>query len=149
MAITRTPVNHPLEDAFGIDEGSTFNPLVEREEDDQLMAVPEQSVSKPYQDDAEDKEINSQLKDIYDAAMDAYDNQMNMVETLEPRYAARNAEVAERFLTTALNAVSVKARVKNDKRKSSAFVPFNNGVTNNNLVVASREDILKMMEDKK
>ena len=79
--------------------------------------------------------------------MEAYQNQTAFVEILEPRYAARNAEVAAGYLNTALNAVSLKAKVKNEKRKiGQAFIPYGNNTTNN-VVVADRNQLLKMMAE--
>jgi hypothetical protein len=104
-----------------------------------------------YEDDEEDKEITKKIDDIYDSAMEAYQNQTAYVEILEPRYAARNAEVAANYLNTALNAVSLKAKVKGDKRKTAGgFIPFANNNTTNNVVVADRNQLLRMiMEDGK
>ena len=82
--------------------------------------------------------------------MEAYQNQTAFVEILEPRYAARNAEVAANYLNTALNAVSLKAKVKNEKRKvgQAGFIPYANQTTNN-VVVADRNQLLRMMAEGK
>jgi hypothetical protein len=138
--------NHPLEEVFDLDSGSTYD-LVEVE--DNYMSVNEEQVNKEYEDDTEDKEINEKIETIYSAAMDAYENQTAMVEIMEPRYAARNAEVAANYLNTALNAVALKSKNKIEKRKTKSFIPFGgNTITNSNVVVSDRNSILEMIRKK-
>ena len=147
-------MKHPLAETFDLGEGDTFNsdPLEGTDlthiDRDPYAAVPANAVAKPHEDDAEDKEINGKIDEIYGAAMEAYQNQTAFVEILEPRYAARNAEVAAGYLNTALNAVSLKAKVKNEKRKigQAGFIPYGNNTTNN-VVVADRNQLLKMMAE--
>ena len=149
-------MKHPLAETFDLAEGNTFNsdPLEGTDltniDRDPYAAVPASAVAKPYEDDAEDKEINGKIDEIYGAAMEAYQNQTAFVEILEPRYAARNAEVAANYLNTALNAVSLKAKVKNEKRKvgQAGFIPYANQTTNN-VVVADRNQLLRMMAEGK
>ena len=149
-------MKHPLAETFDLAEGDTFNsdPLEGTDltniDRDPYAAVPASAVAKPYEDDAEDKEINGKIDEIYGAAMEAYQNQTAFVEILEPRYAARNAEVAANYLNTALNAVSLKAKVKNEKRKvgQAGFIPYANQTTNN-VVVADRNQLLRMMAEGK
>lgn len=102
----------------------------------QDMAAPEK--------DAEDIEIDSKIDTVYAAAIDAFNNQTAYTEIIEPRYAARNAEVAAQYLNIALNAAATRARVKGDRKRGSMFVPYSAKVTNNT-VVASREEIMKMI----
>lgn len=145
-------MKHPLEDTFGLDDTYNSDPLEGTDlthiDRDPYAAVPATAVAKPHEDDAEDKEINGKIDEIYGAAMEAYQNQTAFVEILEPRYAARNAEVAAGYLNTALNAVSLKAKVKNEKRKvgQAGFIPYGNNTTNN-VVVADRNQLLKMMAE--
>jgi hypothetical protein len=143
-------MKHPLADVFDLapvaqDESLDLSPEAV---DESYDMVPQGQVQPPaIVDDEEDKEIGKKIDEIYDVAMAAYNNQTAYVEILEPRYAARNAEVAANYLNTALNAVSLKAKVKNEKKKINAgFVPFkNNGGTN--IVVADRNQILQMMDN--
>jgi hypothetical protein len=141
----------PLEQTFNIEAGSTRALQNVLEEDDQMMAISQATANEvaPYQDDAEDKEIAEQIKTIYDAAMDAFDNQTQLVEVVEPRYAARLGEIANQSLNTALNAVALRSKNKNEKRKTAAFVPFANQSNQTNIVMASRNDLLKMIKDRK
>jgi len=94
--------------------------------------------------DEEDVVIDGKIDAVYDAALETFQNQMAYTEIVEPRYAARNAEVAANYLNIALNAASTRARVKGDRKRNNAFVPYA-GKTQNNVVVASREDIMRMI----
>lgn len=148
-------IQHPLADTFNLDDSYNSDPLEGTDlthiDRDPYAAVPQSALpAKPIEDDVEDKEISGKIDEIYGAAMEAYQNQTAFVEILEPRYAARNAEVAAGYLNTALNAVSLKAKVKNEKRKLSSgqagFIPYGNNTTNN-VVVADRNQLLKMMAE--
>jgi hypothetical protein len=103
----------------------------------------EEQEAQPEKDE-EDVEIDAKIDTVYGAAIDAFNQQTAYTEIIEPRYAARNAEVAANYLSIALNAAATRARVKGDRKRQAAFVPFNNQ-KQNNVVVASREDIMKMI----
>jgi transposase-like protein len=76
--------------------------------------------------------------------MATFNEQTAYTQIIEPRYAARNAEVAAGFLTIALSAATAKAKIKVDrKRTNAAFIPFGNNNTQAN-IVANRNDILGM-----
>ena len=142
---------HPLADTFNIGEAPIDDSFELSETDDEegYLAVPQSEIQPPaVVDDVEDKEITGKINEIYDNAMQAYQNQTAYIEIMEPRYAARNAEVAANYLNTALNAVALRARVKNEKRKaSSAFIPYKHGGGGGNIVVADRNEILRMMAE--
>ena len=98
--------------------------------------------------DSDDELIEGRIDQVYDAAMQAFETQTSYTEVIEPRYAARNAEVAANYLNIALAAANSRAKVKNDRKRSNAqFVPYGQpgGKTTNNLIVASREDVLRMI----
>lgn len=141
---------HPLESVFNINPGSTYDMTVSEDKQDTMIAVPQQAIAQTYQDDSEDLDITQKIETIFEAAMDAYENQVALTEIVEPRYAARNAEVAAQYLNTALNATALKARTKNDKRKTAPFIPFGNNtnISGNNIVVADRNQILEMLRNK-
>ena len=146
-------IKHPLEDTFGLDDTYNSDPLEGTDltalDDNQYLATTEAQLPAPVavEPDEEDKEINQKIDTIYGEAMTAYQNQTAFVEILEPRYAARNAEVAAGYLNTALNAVALRAKVKNERKKSAGgFVPYANQTTNN-VVVADRNQLLKMMAE--
>ena len=128
----------------------TNTDVLEVSEPDGYLAPPEATITQKYEDDAEDKEISKKIDTVYDEALNAYHEQSSYIDELEPRYAARNAEVAATFLNTALNAVALKARVKGEKRKSvQAFIPYANNSTTNNVVVSSPSQLLEMMRQNK
>lgn len=119
-------------------------------EDDYLMTTAQAINPEGHQDDSEDLNISSKIDDVYSKAIDAFEEQTAYIQVIEPRYAARNAEVAAQYLKIALDAASVRANVKRDKRKSAGFIPFaNTGSGNQNVIVADRNELLKMMNANK
>jgi len=147
---SENPILNPLDELFNTEP--QHQPEEEKieggiEEYDQItegelaeMAEPPRSEEK----DDEDKEIDAKLDQVYDVALETFQQQTEYTQIIEPRYAARNAEVAATYLTIALNAVATKAKVKGDRKRNSAFVPYANK-TQNNVVVASREEIMRMI----
>jgi hypothetical protein len=139
------PLQHPLESVFGMEEGTI--------DIEQEYAVAEQAQTAPLTEapldvkDEDDKLIEQRLDDVYEMALQTFQNQTAYTEIIEPRYAARNAEVAANYLNIALAAANSRAKVKSDrKRANQAFVPYaNGGKTTNNLVIASREEVLRMI----
>ena len=116
-----------------------------------LAEVPAQNVTaEPVQDikDADDDIIEKRIDEIYDEAIEAFRKQNEYTEIIEPRYAARNAEVAANYLNIALAAANSRSRVKVDrKRANQAFVPYaNGGKSTTNVLIASREEILRMID---
>ena len=100
---TEKAIAHPIEDVLEIESGTTLLPVVEH-------APTELAVTSDY--DEEDREINEQFQEVYDVAMDAYETQAADIETIEPKFRARNSEVAVQYLNTALNAAKEKANIK-------------------------------------
>ena len=135
---------HPLEEILGIEAGSTLD--IESE----YAVAPTSATPVPavVEKDEEDAEVDKKIDTVYEAAMNAFKNQTDYTEIIEPRYAARNAEVAANYLNIALNAAATRARVKTDRKRASTFVPFGTGggKTTNNLIVADRNEILKMIQ---
>lgn len=143
---SENPILNPLDELFNTapDEQVQSNEIEEYEQitEGELaeMAEPPRQEEK----DEEDKEIDAKIDAVYDAALETFQQQTEYTQIIEPRYAARNAEVAATYLTIALNAVATKAKVKGDRKRNSAFVPYANK-TQNNVVVASREEIMRMI----
>lgn len=133
-------LNHPLDDLFGTDK----NEMQEYEQvtEGELAEMAEQP--QPEEKDEEDGEIDAKFDAIYDMALETFQQQTEYTQIIEPRYAARNAEVAASYLTIALNAAATRAKVKGDRKRNAAFVPYA-GKTQNNVVVASREEIMRMI----
>lgn len=94
--------------------------------------------------EVEDVEIDRKIDQVYDTAYDTFQQQMQYAEIVEPRYAARNAEVAATYLNIALNAAATRAKVRGDRKRTATFVPYANK-NPNGAVVASREDIMRMI----
>ena len=143
------PIKHPLESVFGMEDGTVDigaeYGMVEQPSGGQLAQPDTAPVDLK---DADDVLIEKRIDDVYDNAMQAFQNQTAYMEIIEPRYAARNAEVAANYLNIALAAANSRAKVKTDrKRANQTFVPFNNqgGKTTNNIIMANREDIIRMM----
>lgn len=133
-----TTIEHPLEEAFDIERGTT---IVEREESLPLALVEHEEY------DNKDKELEDQLEEIRSAAMDAFDAQNDVIETVDGKYAARNAEVAVQFLNTALDAVREKSNLKKHKDKltidkANAGKP---GTQNNTVNIFDRNELLRLM----
>lgn len=137
-------LKHPLDSVFGISEGET-----EDEIDSNYEMIEAQQQASPPQDikDEDDKLVEARIDEVYGAAINAFNQQVSYTEIIEPRYAARNAEVAANYLNIALAAANSRAKVKVDrKRSNSSFVPYSpGGKTTNNILIANREEILKMI----
>ena len=138
-----TKLTNPLDELFGTEQPAQQLTEYEQVTEGELANL--QADTPAPEVDAEDKEIDCKIDAVHDAAMQTFQNQMQYAEMVEPRYAARNAEVAATYLNIALNAAGMRARVKADRKRSSAFVPYAGSKTQNNVVVASREDIMKMI----
>lgn len=140
--------NNPLDSVFNIDPGQDdFD--IEKEYGMTEVSSATPAPAEPQADikDEDDKLIEERIDEVYDAAMTAFNNQTAYTEIIEPRYAARNAEVAANYLSIALNAANSRSKVKTDrKRANQAFIPYaNGGKSTTNVLVASREEILKMI----
>lgn len=138
-------LKHPLDSVFGISEGDTEDDINSGYE----MIDASQQPTTPPEDikDEDDKLIEGRIDEVYTAAISAFNQQVSFTEIIEPRYAARNAEVAANYLNIALAAANSRAKVKVDrKRANQSFVPYNpGGKTTNNILIANREEILKMI----
>lgn len=133
----------PLDELFDTEQEQeqqiqTYEQITEGE----LAAMEEEPEAEAK--DEEDIEIDGKIDAIYDAAIETFHAQTEYTQIIEPRYAARNAEVAASYLTIALNAAATRAKVKGERKRQAAFVPFANK-SQNNVVVASREEIMRMI----
>lgn len=138
IAEVEKPTEHPMEEVLELESGTTLVPHKER--------TTELALSEHYDD--KDSEIEGQFQEVYDAAMEAFDETAAESDLIEPKFRARNKEVAVQFLNTALNAAREKSTLKQHKDKVAVEVGKvqNSGKTvNNNLVVADRNELLKMM----
>ena len=135
---TEKEIAHPLEEIFDIEECTTVVPYTEVKTD----LVP----YEPY--DEKDNELESQLQDLYDLALEAFENQQEEQETIDPKYKARNAEVAVQYLKTALEATREKRMMKEHKDKVDSKKETGPGTVNNNLIM-SHSDMMKLIRERK
>jgi hypothetical protein len=139
---TLNQIANPLDNLFDV-EGRDRE-MVEYDEAEQTALQALGTPGAAPEKDAEDIEIDKRIDDVYDQAITTFQNQMAYTEVIEPRYAARNAEVAASYLNIALSAANSRARVKGDRKRIGVFIPGGNKVTNNT-IVATREEILRMI----
>lgn len=136
----KTTLNNPLNDLFDIEPDNEVLPV--EYEQIQNTQIPTKAEDARDEDDiANDRKIDQ----IYDVALETFHNQTAMIEIIEPRYAARNAEVAATYLNIALQAATARARVKADRKRATQFIPGVGGKVTNNTIVATREEIMKMI----
>ncbi len=130
----------PLESIFDIEPGTTVSSIKSNHDiidpDANIVEVPIQN--------AEDEAIASEISTIYGYAIDAFEEQTQLVSEVDPRFAARNAEVAAQYLTIALNAVNTRAKIRQDKLKLTT--EGSKPTTVNNNVFVDRNEILKLLE---
>ncbi len=142
MSIERTEIEtlmeHPLEEAFDIEPGTTITTKTERST--------ELSVSEQY--DEKDTEIEVQFQEIYDVAMSAFEDQVAEAEVVEGKYKARNMEVGVQLLNAALHAAKEKSNQKQHKDKTDLAKNkvVAKKVTNNNVFMGSHQEVLDQIE---
>lgn len=137
MSTHRTEIEslmeHPLEEAFDIEPGTTLTTKTERSTE---LAITEQY-------DEKDEEIEGQFQEIYDAAMAGFEDQCAEAEVVEGKYKARNMEVATQLLNAALHAVKEKSNQKKEKDKNDLVRnKTTKSVTNNNVFMGSHQELL-------
>jgi hypothetical protein len=130
-----------LENVFGIESGTTIS-KVQPQQTTEIMSTDDTDTFSLINE--EDRAVSSQLSTIYGYAIDAFEQQTQMVQEVDPKFAARNAEVAAQYLTIALNSVNTRAKVRHEKLKLKVEGSGPSTV-NNNLIVADRNEILKML----
>jgi hypothetical protein len=128
-------IEHPMENIFDIEPGTT---IITREEFQTTEII------APDDYDTKDTEIDNQLQAVYDAAMTAFADQAGLLLTNDPKFSARNMEVANAFLSTALAAVSAKSSSKQHKDKMRKV---DGPKTVNNNLIMDRNVLLKMIKE--
>lgn len=129
-------IEHPLEEFFDIESGTTEIEVYERE--GELLPA--------EQYDPKDSEIEEQFQEVYNSAMDGYDLLSLELNKVEGRFKARVGEVSVQHLNTALNAASLKAKLKEHKDKLESKGKSPSHVTNNNtLIVDDRSALLEQL----
>lgn len=137
-------ISHPMERALDIESGTT---MVEFQE-----IVVEPQVEMPDYD-KKDSEIELKLEEIYTLAIGNVSTISDEMERVEGKFKARVGEVAATMLNVALGAVREKSQLKQHKDKlqldtKNSSLPSRNETTNNNLIVADRNELLRILIDK-
>lgn len=131
--------SHPLEDIFDIVPNST--------EVVTTVVEPKQLIEHPMYDQ-KDSEIEQQLEQVYSTAMSQALTLSDEIEKVEGKYKARMGEVSSTMLNVALGALREKANIKINKDRNNSRMPATvvsaGGTVNNNVVVADRNELLRM-----
>lgn len=160
MTKSDNPDQHPIEKALGIDAGSTLAALAAEHNEKPKPELPlmvdtstgELTVKKLEVTEAEleredrydDLKIEQHLDDLHRKAIDAFESQHRLSQEVDPKFSARNAEVAAQYLNIALNTVNSRVDSKY-KRAKVRIAKGNVGKPNqvqNNVIVADRNSVL-------
>ena len=133
-------IEHPMEGVLDILPGTT---VVEYKE-----VTPAVVVQAPSYDE-KDNEIEEKLEEIYSVAMGNVSIIADEMDRVEGKYKARVGEVTATMLNVALGAVREKAQLKMHKDKQPIPGSVGSHTVNNNLVVADRNEIIRMLRDQK
>lgn len=155
---------HPLEDVFDMQAGTTpfkfedtdIGQLNERASvlvDPTSGELVERKSSEMTIDDIEKEEriedlhIDAQLEAVHNAALIAFEQQSRLSQEVDPKFSARNAEVAAQYLNIALNAVNsrVDSKFKRQKIRIAKKEAGKPNTVNNNVIVADRNELLRML----
>jgi hypothetical protein len=129
--------DHPLENMFGITEGTTETTYKE--------ALPSTPVVAPDYDE-KDKDIEDQLETVYITAMTQVTIIGDEMEKVEGKYKARIGEVTATMLNVALSSIREKRQMKEHKDKNSvAKAATGPSTVNNNVILADRNEILRAL----
>lgn len=140
------PAEHPLEEIFDIEPNTTMMEYTE--------VVPSETVQAPSYDD-KDLEIEAQYDEIYNLALGGVTAISDEMQLVEGKYKARIGEVMANNLNVALSAAKEKASLKAHKDKLAiaqgklAGPTGAQNITNNNLVVTSQAELLKMLRQQR
>lgn len=138
--------SHPMEDVLGIEPGTT----VMEQHTFEIEPVQESSV---VDYDEKDIDIEEKLDDIYNLALNQVAVINDQMELIEGRYRAGLAENSAQMLNVALGAMRERSLLKQHKDKLQIATDKINikrgdkNITNNNLIVTSQNDLLKMLRD--
>jgi hypothetical protein len=132
-----TTNSHPLEDLFNLEPGSTPFKFADTASSDSIAAIAERaatltdpttgevverktvptSVELEKEERIEDLHIDVHLDTIRSAAYGAFEQQARLSQEVDPKFSARNAEVAAQYLNIALNAVNSRVDAKFKRQK--------------------------------
>jgi hypothetical protein len=125
---------------------------IEEEDEKSLPVEAEEKMPAKWQN----FDLENSVEDVHERAMEAFEEQVNNASIVEPRYAARNMEVAKGFLDTALEAAKVAQKDRVDEAKIAiARARFNlpqvagDLVQNKTVIIADRNEIIKALREGK
>lgn len=135
--IEHVVVEHCLENVLDLPPNST---VVEKR-----TTVTELVPIKTY--DNLDQNIDAQLQNVIDTAMTAFKDQQDCSFMIDPKFKARNQEVAVQFLNTALMAIKEKSMLKQHKDRIGVTEREVEKPTVNNNLIVDRNVLLKMLRN--
>ncbi|TFG94316.1 hypothetical protein E4H12_15395 [Candidatus Thorarchaeota archaeon] len=135
-------IEHPMEAVLDLDPGTTIVEYTEM--------LPAEVVKMPEYD-AKDEEIEEKIEEVYSTAMGNVATVSDAMDLVEGKYKARIGEVTAAMLNVALGAVREKRELKKHKDQVSTISAGEGGAktVNNNLIVADRNEILRILADRK
>jgi hypothetical protein len=144
----------PFEQLFDLEPGSTeplaplktSTSLIDPSTSEILEMVPEPTVEELDKEARlEDMIIVKQLDTIHARSMQAFEQQQAMSQEVDPKFSARNSEVAAQFLNIALSAVNSRSEAKYKRQKMMLAAGSIGKPTQvqNNLIVADRNTLLR------
>lgn len=95
----------------------------------------------------DDLKIDKQLNEVHAAAMQAFYQQHALSQQVDPKFSARNSEVAAQFLNIALNTVNSRVDAKHKREKiriAKTEVKTPNQIQNN-VIVADRNSLMQTL----
>jgi hypothetical protein len=95
----------------------------------------------------EDLKIDGQIDVIHGAAITAFEAQHRLSQEVDPKFSARNAEVAAQYLKIALDAVGTRVDSKYKRAKVRLEQHQGPRQVQNNLIVADRNALLQNLFD--
>lgn len=135
-------INHPLEELLGLPSHSTIVPVE--------VAEPVEVVEHVLYDD-KDKEVEERIEEVYTSAMDLIRINSDKLETADGKAVACITESTAALLNVALSAAREKRELKRHKDKMTTAPAGGVGgvgnTVNNNILVTTRNDIMKMIRD--
>jgi hypothetical protein len=148
----------PFEQIFDIEPGTTptimanvvSKPLGEMidPETGEVIERKVDAVSAEFKQEEriEDLKIDKQIDKVHGAALAAFEAQHALSQQVDPKFSARNSEVAAQYLNIALDSIKTRADVKY-KRQKIRVAERMDGVSSvqNNLIVADRNDVLRSL----
>lgn len=134
-------IAHPMEEALGIEAGTTLS---------EYKPIQPAAVVEHEAYDDKDVSIEEKIEEVYAMAMSNAEVLSDEIERVEGKYKARMGEVAATMMNVALGAIREQSSIKQHKDKlkpgSGSVNGSNNTITNNNLVVANRNEILELLK---